>query len=57
MEKLNAALNFALNQPNVKQRLVDLGMAPAPMTPAQAMAFIESEQKVWWPIVEATNAN
>ena len=41
--KLNAAVITALNDPEVVQRIRNIGMEPAPMTPEQFSAYIASE--------------
>jgi tripartite-type tricarboxylate transporter receptor subunit TctC len=50
---LNEGLRHALETPSVRQRLEDLGMRATAMTPAETTAFIENEEKLWWPIVKA----
>jgi tripartite-type tricarboxylate transporter receptor subunit TctC len=49
---LNEGLRHALETPSVRQRLEDLGMRATAMTPAETTAFIENEEKLWWPIVK-----
>jgi tripartite-type tricarboxylate transporter receptor subunit TctC len=41
--KLNAAVVAALNDPEVARRIRTVGMEPAPMTPEQFSAFVDSE--------------
>jgi len=41
--KLNAAVVTALDDPDVARRIRTIGMEPAPMTPEQFSAFIDSE--------------
>ncbi len=56
VERLNKGLAVALDTPIVRQRMVELGMAPKIWTPAQTKKFIEDQQQLWWPIVrEASN--
>jgi tripartite-type tricarboxylate transporter receptor subunit TctC len=50
---LNEGLRHALETPSVRQRLEDLGMRATAMTPPETTAFIENEEKLWWPIVKA----
>jgi tripartite-type tricarboxylate transporter receptor subunit TctC len=50
---LNEGLRHSLETPGVRQRLEDLGMRATAMTPAETTAFIENEEKLWWPIVKA----
>ncbi len=56
VERLNKGLSVALNTPIVRQRMVELGMAPKIWTAAQTKKFVEEQQQLWWPIVrEASN--
>jgi tripartite-type tricarboxylate transporter receptor subunit TctC len=50
---LNEGLRHALETPSVRQRLEELGMRATAMTPTETTAFIEKEEKLWWPIVKA----
>ena len=53
VRRLNEGLGDALETPEVKQRLKDLGVpATTTMTSAETAAFIENEEKLWWPIVK-----
>jgi tripartite-type tricarboxylate transporter receptor subunit TctC len=52
VRRLNEGVRHALEAPVVKQRFDELGMQVKSMTPAETKAFIESEQKLWWPIVK-----
>jgi tripartite-type tricarboxylate transporter receptor subunit TctC len=53
VRRLSEGLRDALETPDVKQRLKDLGVpATTTMTPAETTAFIENEEKLWWPIVK-----
>jgi tripartite-type tricarboxylate transporter receptor subunit TctC len=52
LRRLAEGLREALDSPKVKQRYADLGIPIRNMTPAQTKAFIENEQKVWWPLVK-----
>jgi tripartite-type tricarboxylate transporter receptor subunit TctC len=52
VRRLNEGLRDALETPSVKQRLEDLGMRATTMTPTETTAFIENEEKLWWPIVK-----
>jgi tripartite-type tricarboxylate transporter receptor subunit TctC len=57
VRRLNEGLRDAFETPDVKQRLKDLGVpATTPMTPAETTAFIENEEKLWWPIVKEAAA-
>jgi tripartite-type tricarboxylate transporter receptor subunit TctC len=52
VRRLNEGLGQALETPSVKHRLEDLGMRVTTKTPAETAAFIENEEKIWWPIVK-----
>jgi tripartite-type tricarboxylate transporter receptor subunit TctC len=41
--KLNAAIVAALSDPEVVRRIHTIGMEPAPMTPEEFSAYIDSE--------------
>jgi tripartite-type tricarboxylate transporter receptor subunit TctC len=49
--KLNADLIKAMGDPDIKKRLADLGRDDRAMTAAETLAFVQSEQKKWAPIV------
>lgn len=54
LEKLNAALRAAMDDPTVKQRMVDLSADIVPadkMTPAGLKTFLESEIAKWGPVI------
>jgi tripartite-type tricarboxylate transporter receptor subunit TctC len=56
--KLNAAVVDALADPEVHQRLADLGQAVFPreqQTPEALGAFHKAEIDKWWPIIKAAN--
>ena len=46
-EKLSAAVQTALQQAEVKNRLAFFGLSPMPMAPEQLKAFIASEIPKW----------
>jgi tripartite-type tricarboxylate transporter receptor subunit TctC len=52
VRRLSEGLRDALETPGIKQRLEELGMRATPMTPAETTAFIENEERLWWPIVK-----
>jgi tripartite-type tricarboxylate transporter receptor subunit TctC len=52
VRRLNEGVRHAIETPSVKQRFDELGMQAKVLTPAETRAFIESEQKLWWPIVK-----
>jgi tripartite-type tricarboxylate transporter receptor subunit TctC len=50
--KLNAEINAALADPNIKARLADLGGAPMPMKPAEFGALVVTETEKWAKVVK-----
>jgi tripartite-type tricarboxylate transporter receptor subunit TctC len=44
-------LRSVLNRPEIRERLQDMGCYTRPMSPAELRGFIESEQKLWKPVV------
>jgi tripartite-type tricarboxylate transporter receptor subunit TctC len=56
--KLNAALADALADPQVRQRLAELGQevpSRGEQTPEALRAYQQSEANKWWPIIKAAN--
>ncbi len=51
LKALNAALVKILAQPEVRQRLLDLGHEPAGGTPARLADFARSERQKWGPLI------
>jgi tripartite-type tricarboxylate transporter receptor subunit TctC len=51
--KLNAAVNSALADPMVKERLATLGSTPMPMSPDDFKRFIASEIDKWGEVVKS----
>lgn len=47
VDALHAAASKALTQPDVKERLAGIGIAPMPMTPAELSQFISTEVVKW----------
>ena len=52
VRRLAVALQRALDSPAVKKRYADLGIPIRNMTPVATKAFVENEQKIWWPLVK-----
>jgi tripartite-type tricarboxylate transporter receptor subunit TctC len=52
IEKLNAALGVGIADPQIKERLINLGFVPAAMTPGQFGAFIADETAKWAKVVK-----
>ena len=55
IDKLNAAFNEALNQPEIKQRLADMGAQTVGSSPKEFGSFIDAEVKKWQPVVKRAN--
>jgi len=56
VRKVNADLNKVLADAEVRRRLAEIGRYERPMSPAETLAFIHSEQQRWGPIVEQITA-
>lgn len=52
LDKLNADMVKALNSPDVRQRLEELGLDVEPQTPEQFAALIKSETAKWAKVVK-----
>ena len=52
IDKLNGALNKALNSPQLKDKLVKDGFDPIPSTPAQAQARLTQELASWSKLIK-----
>src|SRR5262249_11570553 len=52
---LNREINAGLADPKLKARLVELGGAPMPMTPAELGKLITSETEKWAKVIRAAN--
>ena len=55
IEKLNRELNTVLAAPDMKARLVELGVVPMPMTPAEFEKFIAGEVEKWSKVIRAAD--
>jgi tripartite-type tricarboxylate transporter receptor subunit TctC len=51
--RLNAATNEVLAQPDIKKRLLELGVTPTPGTPADFTAFVKNQVNALQPVVKA----
>ena len=56
IRRLSEGLSQALDSPSVKQRFAEIGVPIRNLTPAQTKAFIENEQRIWWPLVKEFTA-
>jgi tripartite-type tricarboxylate transporter receptor subunit TctC len=52
IDKLNAAIGARLNDPSVKDRLVELGNIPMAMSPADYRALIARENDKWSKVIK-----
>jgi tripartite-type tricarboxylate transporter receptor subunit TctC len=50
-QKVSADLRTVLSQPEVIQRMQELGTYPVPMSPVELADFIASQQKMWQPVI------
>lgn len=55
IQKLNRNLVAALNHPDVKARLLDFGVEPAPSDPNSLKKFISQENKIWHKLIREHN--
>ncbi|MGH6670548.1 MAG: Bug family tripartite tricarboxylate transporter substrate binding protein [Xanthobacteraceae bacterium] len=55
VDKLNAAVNAALDQPTPKARLAALGVEPMRKTPTEFAQFIAAEDDKWGKVIRAAN--
>jgi tripartite-type tricarboxylate transporter receptor subunit TctC len=55
LDKLNGALQTAVQDSSFNLRMADLGAVPAPLTnasPESLRAFLKSEIEIWGPIIK-----
>ena len=52
VQKVSADLRKVVDDPELKQKLGRLGSYTRHMTPAEALAFVQGEQKTWRPVLE-----
>lgn len=52
VQQLNRDANAVLNNPDISQKLVGLGLQPTPSTSAELDAFIESELQKWSSVIK-----
>ena len=51
VQKINGDLRTALTRPALIRKFEELGNYTRPMTPQQLSEFVDSERKLWGPIV------
>jgi tripartite-type tricarboxylate transporter receptor subunit TctC len=56
VNRLNAGVNRALEQPDVRERLKPEGIVPSPMSAREFTAFVAEELARWAPVVRASGA-
>ncbi|MGI9150363.1 MAG: tripartite tricarboxylate transporter substrate-binding protein, partial [Limnohabitans sp.] len=52
VERLNKEVNAALQNPAVRQKLLDLNVEPHPSTVAQAHDWLQTEIKRWGDVIQ-----
>lgn len=57
IRKVSDDLTKVVNDPDIKRKLAQLGSYTRAMTPAEATAFVQEEQKTWKPVLEKIAAN
>jgi len=57
IRKVSDDLAKVVNDPDIKRKLAQLGSYTRAMTPAEATAFVQEEQKTWKPVLEKIAAN
>jgi len=56
LAKIRDALNTALTKPEVKDKLVSLGITPQLSTAQEMAKVVQDEQAKWGPVIQATKA-
>jgi len=56
VDKINSALNAALSDPQVRERIKSAGLDPVGGTPEQFTQLIQSESAKWAPIIQRSGA-
>jgi tripartite-type tricarboxylate transporter receptor subunit TctC len=54
VDRWNREVVAVLNEPAIRQALVDRGIDPAPSTPAELAAYLKSESDKWARVAKAT---
>ncbi|MES2192431.1 MAG: tripartite tricarboxylate transporter substrate binding protein [Pseudomonadota bacterium] len=54
-ERLQAEIQAIVQSPEMQTRLTDLGMTPMAYGAAEYLAFIQSENRKWAPVIKASN--
>jgi len=56
LTKMNGEIRLILEQPSVRQRLIDQGADPASNTPEEFAAYVKAEMARWGEVVRSTGA-
>jgi tripartite-type tricarboxylate transporter receptor subunit TctC len=56
VDRVNAAMNEAMRDPEVAANLAKHGLEPAPSTPEELTGFIRAETEKWRPIIQRAGA-
>ena len=56
VDRINSALNAALNDPGVRERLKNAGLEPVGGSPEQFTQLIAQESAKWAPIIQRSGA-
>ena len=56
VDRINSALNAALNDPAVRERLKNAGLEPVGGSPEQFTQLIQNESTKWAPIIQRSGA-
>jgi tripartite-type tricarboxylate transporter receptor subunit TctC len=57
IRKVSESLAKVVNDPDIKQKLAQLGSYTRAMSPAEATAFVQQEQQTWKPVLEKIAEN
>jgi tripartite-type tricarboxylate transporter receptor subunit TctC len=56
VDRINAAMNAAMNDPQVRERLKSAGLDAAGGTPEQFAQLMADEARKWEPVIRRTGA-
>ena len=56
VDKMAAEIRKILEQPDVKEKLAEIGAVASPMTPEDFAKFIDTERAKWADVVKASGA-
>jgi tripartite-type tricarboxylate transporter receptor subunit TctC len=55
VEKISADVRAVLNEPDIKQRIIDRGGIPDPLTPEQTAAFVKADTARWGEVAKTAS--